>query len=93
MIPDPEEEFIKSLKEQADFLIRPKTYKDREMVLQFLIPKIASYSHSKFNSKDNPYYKGITGHQLRKGLRGEIITKLRKYVKNRLMEIDNEIDK
>lgn len=86
-----ETEAFKLLKQHADFLIRPKTYNDKEKVIEFLSLKVASYSHTAFPKESNQFYKGLTGHMIRKNYRRDLMKQIRIYVDKKLKEIENNV--
>jgi REP element-mobilizing transposase RayT len=75
---------IDILKNHVDFLIRPKTEKDTEKIMEFIMLKIDSYSHTAFNEESNKFYRGILGHRIRKQYRKNIAQTLRPYIRDKL---------
>lgn len=79
-----ENDAIELLKRYVDFLIRPKTKEDTENIMDFILLKISSYSHTAYSEEANNFYRGQLGHSLRKKYRTAIAKEIRKYIKEKL---------
>lgn len=78
-----ENDAIEILKWYVDFLIRPKTVKDKEKVIEIINLKVASFSHSAYPEESNRFYRGIAGHRMRKRFRVEVMKEIKKYINKR----------
>lgn len=81
-----DDESIERLKRDIDFLIGEKKKEDSERIMQFIMLKINSYSHTAYDAESNKFYRGIVGHRLRNQYRKDVSRIVRKYLKEKLNE-------
>ena len=61
-----EDDSISILKSYVDFILRPKTIRDKEKIVELISLKVSSFSHTTFPGEANQFYRGVTGHLIRK---------------------------
>jgi hypothetical protein len=77
-------ESIDILKEYVDFILRPKTIKDVDKIAELISLKVSSFSHTAFPEQASQFYKGYTGHLIRKNFRRDLMIEIREYIRSKL---------